>query len=53
MGILRFNYRSEALGKFVDITMTFPTDNYSFYTDASPKKASTRTLTATATRPGR
>lgn len=38
MGILRFNYRSEALGKFVDITMTFPTDNYSFYTDASPKK---------------
>lgn len=28
MGILRFNYRSEVLGRYVDITVALPTDSY-------------------------
>ena len=28
MGILRFNYRSETLGRYVDITVALPTDGY-------------------------
>ncbi len=28
MGKLRFNYRSEILGKYVDVTVCFPTDEY-------------------------
>ena len=31
MGILRFNYRSQALEGYVDITLTYPTDNLSYY----------------------
>jgi putative tributyrin esterase len=31
MGYLRFNFRSEALGKFIDISIVFPTDIYSYY----------------------
>lgn len=28
MGKLRFNYRSEVLGKYIDITVVYPTDSY-------------------------
>jgi putative tributyrin esterase len=28
MGKLRFNYRSEVLGKYIDITVIYPTDSY-------------------------
>ena len=28
MGKLRFNYASEVLGKYIDITIVYPTDNY-------------------------
>lgn len=28
MGIMRFNYRSEILGRYVDITVAYPTDSY-------------------------
>lgn len=31
MGLLRFNYRSQALGRYVDISVAYPTDNYSYY----------------------
>lgn len=31
MGMLRFNYRSQALGYYVNITVVYPTLNYSFY----------------------
>ena len=28
MGIMRFNYRSEILGRYVDVTVAYPTDSY-------------------------
>lgn len=28
MGILRFNYRSEILGRYVDVSVAYPTDSY-------------------------
>lgn len=28
MGIMRFNYRSETLGRYVDVTVAYPTDSY-------------------------
>lgn len=28
MGILRFNYRSEILGRYVDVSVVYPTDSY-------------------------
>jgi len=31
MSICRFNYRSQALGRDVDITVTYPTTNFSYY----------------------
>lgn len=31
MGIMRFNYRSSALGKYIDISIVLPTDKYEFY----------------------
>ena len=31
MAIMRFNYRSEAIGHYVDITVTYPTDNLCYY----------------------
>jgi len=31
MGILRFNYRSQALCRYIDITITYPTDSFSYY----------------------
>lgn len=31
MSTMRFNYRSEAIGGYVDITIVYPTDNYSYY----------------------
>ncbi len=30
MGILRMNYRSEALGRYVDLTVVYPTDNLTY-----------------------
>lgn len=31
MSYMRFNYRSDALGRFVDISIVYPTDNYTYY----------------------
>ncbi len=31
MAFLQFNFRSEALGKYIDISIAYPTDNYSYY----------------------
>jgi putative tributyrin esterase len=31
MGIMRFNYRSQAIGRFVDVSVVYPTDNFSYY----------------------
>lgn len=31
MGIMRFNYRSQAIGGYTDITIVYPTDNFSYY----------------------
>ena len=31
MGTMRFNYRSQSLCRFVDITVTYPTGNFSYY----------------------
>ena len=30
MGYLRFNYRSEALGRYVDVSIVYPTDKYGY-----------------------
>ncbi|MCR5278611.1 MAG: hypothetical protein K6E19_04135 [Lachnospiraceae bacterium] len=35
MSMMRFNYRSQMLGHYVDISIVYPTDNYSYY---DPKK---------------
>jgi len=32
--MMRFNYRSEAIGGYVDISIVYPTDNYSYYDEA-------------------
>lgn len=31
MGILRFNYHSEVLGMYTDITITYPTGRYTVW----------------------
>lgn len=31
MGIARFNFRSQAIGKYVDVTIVYPTDSISYY----------------------
>ena len=31
MSLMRFNYRSEAAGGYVDVSIVLPTDNYSYY----------------------
>ena len=38
MGIMRFNYRSQSLGRYVDVTVVYPTDNYSYYDLYAEKK---------------
>lgn len=38
MGIMRFNYRSQMLGHYVDISIVYPTDNYSYYDLAKDRK---------------
>ena len=38
MGIMRFNYRSQSLGRYVDVTVVYPTDNYSYYDLYADKK---------------
>ncbi len=38
MGYLRFNYRSQSLGRYVDISITYPTDHYSYYDLMKEKK---------------
>lgn len=38
MGLLRFNYRSQAIGHYVDITVAYPTDEYSYYDESYPKQ---------------
>lgn len=35
MSLMRFNYRSSVLGKYIDISVVYPTDRYEFY---DPKK---------------
>ena len=38
MGIMRFNYRSQAIGQYVDISITIPTDGFSYYdTSTGPR----------------
>ena len=32
MGVLRFNYHSEVLGMYTDITVTYPTGKYTYNT---------------------
>lgn len=46
MGLLRFNYRSQAIGHYVDITVAYPTDNYSYY-DESQKREHHHTVPGT------
>lgn len=31
MSYMRFNYRSDALGRYIDISIVYPTDNYCYY----------------------
>lgn len=31
MSYMRFNYRSDALGRYVDISIVYPTDNFTYY----------------------
>jgi len=38
MGIMRFNFRSQALGRYVDVSIVYPTDNYSYYDLETEKK---------------
>ena len=38
MGIMRFNYRSQMLGHYVDVSIVYPTDNYSYYDIAKDRK---------------
>ena len=38
MSLMRFNYRSQALGHYVDISVVFPTDEYSYYDISVPRK---------------
>ena len=38
MGLLRFNYRSQAIGHYVDITVAYPTDNYSYFDESQPRE---------------
>ena len=35
MGRVTFNYRSQALGHYVDITIIYPTDAYSYYDEST------------------
>ncbi len=37
MGILRFNYRSEELGRYVDVTIVIPTDPYTYHDELGEK----------------
>lgn len=32
---MRFNFRSQALGRYVDVSIVYPTDNYSYYPQAA------------------
>lgn len=34
MGYMRFNYRSEAIGKYIDVSIVYPTDAYTAFGDA-------------------
>lgn len=38
MGLIRFNYRSQAIGHYVDITVAYPTDEYSYYDQSVPRQ---------------
>lgn len=38
MGLLRFNYRSQAIGHYVDITVAYPTDEYSYFDESRPRQ---------------
>ena len=35
MGLIQFNFRSQALGHYVDITIVYPTDAYSWYDEST------------------
>lgn len=37
MGLLRFNFRSQTIGHYVDVTVALPTDNYSYYDETKTK----------------
>ena len=38
MGILRYNFRSEAIGMNTDVTITYPSGQYTYYTPDTSKK---------------
>lgn len=38
MGFIKFNYRSEAIGKYLDISIVYPTDIYSYYDMAKEQR---------------
>ena len=38
MSMMRFNYRSQMLGHYVDVSIVYPTDNYSYYDIAKDRK---------------
>lgn len=38
MSILRFNYRSQEIGHYVDITVVYPTDRYSYYNESEKSR---------------
>lgn len=38
MGIMRFNYRSQAIGRYVDVSVVYPTDNISYFDPATRRK---------------
>ena len=35
MGTVNFNFRSQALGHYVDVTIIYPTDEYSWYDEST------------------
>lgn len=40
MGLMRFNYRSQVLGHYMDISIACPTDGISYYEEADERRAS-------------
>ncbi len=52
MGILRFNYRSEAIGGYTDVTVVYPTDAFTYDPDAPRRSGAFPQQEKPAYRPG-